>query len=142
MAEGKVSADTAWPAEALTKTEQKVFDAVMDGKTTSRLLAQQFIVSEKTIRSHLTRIYRKLGVKNMSALILKQKAAVVGSGVELRACNRMLGVLTPTLELEVKRGDLLIIVDLIETLRQQRPVYTVRTPSAYNKNTSNVANDL
>lgn len=47
------------------------------------------------------------------------------TAVELRACNRMHGVLTPLLMLEVKRGDLLITYDLAETLRQQRPVYTV-----------------
>lgn len=62
--------------------------------------------------------------------------------VELRAANRMLGVLTPGLALEVKRGDLLICFDLVETLRQQRPVYTVRVLSAYERNTSNVAEDL
>lgn len=56
----------------------------------------------------------------------------VGHAVELRACNRMHGVLVQTgarLTLTVKRGDLLIIYDLAETLRQQRPVFVVRVLS-------------
>lgn len=65
--------------------------------------------------------------------------AKIEVGVELRAANRMMGVLTPGLGLEVKRGDLLICFDLVETLRQQRPVYTVRVLS---KDTSFVVHDL
>lgn len=60
------------------------------------------------------------------------------ANVELRAFNRMHGVLTPQLMLEVKRGDVLIVYDLAETLRQQRPVYTVSVLSV----DKNVLKDL
>lgn len=65
-------------------------------------------------------------------------ATTAVADVELRACNRMHGVLTAGLMLEVKRGDLLIVYDLAETLRQQRPVYTVSVLSV----DKNVVKDL
>lgn len=164
MAKSEVDADE-WPDETLTPREAEIVSLIMAGATTPRQLAATLTVSPRTIRTHLGNIYGKLRVNSMSGLILKQRVktdlgpiyeklgvktmpgllkqtTVRTSGVELRACNRMLGVLTPGFDLEVKRGDLIITFDLVETLRQQRPVYTARPLPAYDKDTTNVANDL
>lgn len=128
--------------EPLTPAEEKIVVLIMNGAITARQLAAKLHISPRTIRTHLVNIYKKLGVTNMPGLILKHTLPVIGDKVELRACNRMLGVLTPALTLEVKRGDLIITFDLVETLRQQRPVYTARPLPAYDKDTSIVPNDL
>lgn len=126
----------------LTPREAEIVALVVSGVTTTRRLAAKLNISWRTVQTHLSNIYGKLGVNNMSSLVAKYTLPAGGDRVELRACNRMLGVLTPGFDLEVKRGDLIITFDLVETLRQQRPVYTARPLPAYDKDTTNVSNDL
>ena len=48
---------------SITKREQEIIIALLDGKS-NRELAETLFVSEKTIEAHLANIYRKVGVKN------------------------------------------------------------------------------
>jgi DNA-binding NarL/FixJ family response regulator len=50
-------------AIALTATEMEILDAISQGNTTREIAALR-LNSEATIKSHLTSIYRKLGVRN------------------------------------------------------------------------------
>ncbi len=51
----------------LTPTEVTVAALVAQGRT-NREVAAQLVLSEKTIESHLSRIYRKLGVSSRAEL--------------------------------------------------------------------------
>jgi DNA-binding NarL/FixJ family response regulator len=50
---------------ALTPTELRVLQLAAAGQTTLEI-ADELFVAEKTVKNHLTNIYRKLGVKNRS----------------------------------------------------------------------------
>lgn len=56
--------------DQLTRREIDVIRAILTGKTTTRDLADALHISEKTVRSHITRIYAKVGAKNMAHLVL------------------------------------------------------------------------
>lgn len=49
--------------KALSNREFEIFLAVCEGKS-NKVIADQFCVVEKTIKFHLTNIYRKLGCKS------------------------------------------------------------------------------
>ncbi|MFF0817322.1 HD domain-containing phosphohydrolase [Rhodococcus sp. NPDC003318] len=53
---------SSWPA-GLTDREVQVLRLVAQGYT-NREIAAQFVISEKTVRNHVERIYGKLGVRN------------------------------------------------------------------------------
>lgn len=57
----------------LTPTEESVADLVARGQT-NREVAHALCVSEKTVESNLTRIYRKLGIRSRTALAAKMAA--------------------------------------------------------------------
>lgn len=48
---------------SITKREQEIIMALLDGKS-NKELAETFFVTQKTIEAHLANIYRKVGVKN------------------------------------------------------------------------------
>ena len=52
---------------ALTTTEQQVATLVAAGRR-NREVASALFVSESTVEAHLTRIYRKLGLRNRAEL--------------------------------------------------------------------------
>ena len=52
--------------EALSQRELEILELVADGLTNADI-ARRFHVTETTIKFHLTRIYRKLGVTNRTA---------------------------------------------------------------------------
>jgi DNA-binding CsgD family transcriptional regulator len=54
--------------ERLTPAERQVFDLAIEGHPT-RAIADKLNLSEATIRSHLTRIYAKLGVRGRVELL-------------------------------------------------------------------------
>jgi DNA-binding NarL/FixJ family response regulator len=69
------------PDEApLTPRERKLLELLRSGKTNAEIAAQVFI-SEKTVRNHLSNVYRKLGVANRAQAIVKS-GAVAGSGTD------------------------------------------------------------
>jgi pimeloyl-ACP methyl ester carboxylesterase/DNA-binding CsgD family transcriptional regulator len=77
-----VARDAARPAgEApLTPRERRILDLLRAGKTNAEIAAAVFI-SEKTVRNHLSSVYRKLGVANRAQAIVRTGAmADTGTG--------------------------------------------------------------
>ena len=60
----------------LTVNEQRVADLAASGLTNSEIAARLFL-SPRTVEAHLSRIYRKLGVKSRTAM---SRAHLAGSG--------------------------------------------------------------
>lgn len=54
----------------LTARERRLLDLLRQGKTNAQIAAEAFI-SEKTVRNHLSSVYRKLGVANRAQAIVK-----------------------------------------------------------------------
>ena len=73
-------------AEGLTAAEQRVAALVADGRTNREVAAALFL-AERTVASHLTRVYAKLGVRSRTELARKLQASdlalegVAGGGV-------------------------------------------------------------
>jgi pimeloyl-ACP methyl ester carboxylesterase/DNA-binding CsgD family transcriptional regulator len=67
-----VARDEARPeGEApLTPQERRLLDLLRQGKTNAQIAAEAFI-SEKTVRNHLSSVYRKLGVDNRAQAIVR-----------------------------------------------------------------------
>ena len=67
-----VAREEARPQDAapLTPRERKVLELLRSGKTNAEIAAQVFL-SEKTVRNHLSSVYRKLGVANRAQAIVK-----------------------------------------------------------------------
>ncbi len=57
---------------SITKREQEIIIALLDGKS-NKELAETLFVSEKTVETHLANIYRKVGVKNRLELFSRLK---------------------------------------------------------------------
>ncbi|NEA98781.1 response regulator transcription factor [Streptomyces sp. SID13726] len=56
------------PAPELTRREREVVQLMSDGHS-NRAIAESLYLSEATIKTHLVRIYRKLGVDNRAAAV-------------------------------------------------------------------------
>lgn len=54
----------------LTKREKEVFDHLVQDKTTKEIAAQLYI-SEKTVRNHISNVIQKLGVKGRSQAVIE-----------------------------------------------------------------------
>ena len=54
----------------LTKREREVFERVIINKTTKEI-ADQLFISEKTVRNHISNVIQKLGVKGRSQAIIE-----------------------------------------------------------------------
>ena len=52
----------------LTPTEQQVLQLVASGRT-AREIGEQLFMAEKTVKNHLSAVYRKLGVRNSSQAV-------------------------------------------------------------------------
>jgi DNA-binding CsgD family transcriptional regulator len=57
----------------LTSQERRLLDLLRQGKTNAQIAAEAFI-SEKTVRNHLSSVYRKLGVANRAQAIVRAGA--------------------------------------------------------------------
>lgn len=57
------------PLELLTKREREVALAVSEGKS-NKLVASECDISERTVKTHLTHIFKKLQVKDRVALVI------------------------------------------------------------------------
>ncbi|MFB3915279.1 MAG: response regulator transcription factor [Terriglobales bacterium] len=66
---GKQPRGPALPASSLTKREYEVVAAVVSGAT-NKAIAEEFAISEDTVKRHLTNIYDKLGVSTRLELAL------------------------------------------------------------------------
>jgi len=65
--------------DSLTATEWQVAVMVAHGSTNSEIAALRCL-SEKTVESHLTRIYRKLGLRSRSELAVAVTHAIARGG--------------------------------------------------------------
>ncbi|WP_432653163.1 helix-turn-helix domain-containing protein [Salibacterium salarium] len=54
----------------LTKREREVFELLVQDQTTKEIAAQLFI-SEKTVRNHISNTMQKLGVKGRSQAVIE-----------------------------------------------------------------------
>lgn len=66
------------PLDRLSPAERRVYDLALDGRSTQSV-AEELVLSEATVRSHLTRIYAKLEVRGRMDLL--GKLAAEGSGI-------------------------------------------------------------
>ena len=55
---------------ALSPAERRILELVADGLTNGQI-ARQLWVTETTIKFHLSRVYRKLGVANRTAAAMR-----------------------------------------------------------------------
>lgn len=56
--------------QILTKREREVFELLVQDKTT-REIAQELFISEKTVRNHISNTMQKLGVKGRSQAVIE-----------------------------------------------------------------------
>ncbi|MBU8905097.1 helix-turn-helix domain-containing protein [Desertibacillus haloalkaliphilus] len=58
------------PKPLLTKREREVFELLVQDQTTKEI-AQQLFISEKTVRNHISNTMQKLGVKGRSQAVIE-----------------------------------------------------------------------
>ncbi|QXE00623.1 transcriptional regulator [Terribacillus aidingensis] len=58
------------PKQLLTKREKEVFELLVQDKTTKDI-AQELFISEKTVRNHISNTMQKLGVKGRSQAVVE-----------------------------------------------------------------------
>lgn len=58
------------PNNILTKREREVFELLVQDKTTKDI-AQDLFISEKTVRNHISNAMQKLGVKGRSQAVVE-----------------------------------------------------------------------
>lgn len=58
------------PSKILTKREKEVFELLVQDKTT-RDIAEELFISEKTVRNHISNAMQKLGVKGRSQAVVE-----------------------------------------------------------------------
>ena len=58
------------PKPLLTKREREVFELLVQDKTTKEIAGELFI-SEKTVRNHISNAMQKLGVKGRSQAVIE-----------------------------------------------------------------------
>ncbi|TDQ39183.1 helix-turn-helix domain-containing protein [Aureibacillus halotolerans] len=58
------------PKPLLTKREREVFELLVQDKTT-REIAGELFISEKTVRNHISNAMQKLGVKGRSQAVVE-----------------------------------------------------------------------
>lgn len=54
----------------LTKREREVFELLVKNKTTKEI-AQELNISEKTVRNHISNVMQKLGVKGRASAVVE-----------------------------------------------------------------------
>ncbi|MCF6092626.1 response regulator transcription factor [Microaerobacter geothermalis] len=56
--------------QLLTNREREVFELLVQDKTTKEI-ARQLFISEKTVRNHISNVMQKLGVKGRSQAVVE-----------------------------------------------------------------------
>lgn len=54
----------------LTKREKEIFDYLITNKTTKEI-AEEIGISEKTVRNHISNVMQKLGVKGRACAVIE-----------------------------------------------------------------------
>ncbi|WLV23724.1 response regulator transcription factor [Aciduricibacillus chroicocephali] len=63
--------DSAYrPKQILTKREKEVFELLVQDKTTKDI-AEELFISEKTVRNHISNTMQKLGVKGRAQAVVE-----------------------------------------------------------------------
>ncbi|WP_217586896.1 helix-turn-helix domain-containing protein [Lentibacillus saliphilus] len=62
--------NTYKPKQLLTKREKEVFELLVQDNTTKDI-AQELFISEKTVRNHISNAIQKLGVKGRSQAVIE-----------------------------------------------------------------------
>jgi len=57
-------------SKILTKREKEVFEILVQDKTTKEI-AEELFISEKTVRNHISNAIQKLGVKGRSQAVIE-----------------------------------------------------------------------
>ena len=57
-------------SEILTKREREVFSLLVQDKTTNDI-AEELVISEKTVRNHISNVIQKLGVKGRAQAVIE-----------------------------------------------------------------------
>ena len=57
-------------SKILTKREKEVFEILVQDRTTKEI-AQELFISEKTVRNHISNVIQKLGVKGRSQAVIE-----------------------------------------------------------------------
>ncbi|HJD48986.1 MAG TPA: response regulator transcription factor, partial [Candidatus Corynebacterium intestinavium] len=65
---GKLMGQMTNPTEALTPRELEVLALVGEGKS-NRDIARQLVLTEATVKSHLSHVFRKLGANNRTSAV-------------------------------------------------------------------------
>lgn len=65
----------------LTKREKEVLDLVSTGQK-NKEIAEELHISDKTVESHLSSIYQKLGVKNRTEAAFRTRKKKTGERVD------------------------------------------------------------
>lgn len=70
--EGKINLkdNNYQPKPLLTKREKEVFELLVQDKTTKEI-ADELFISEKTVRNHISNAMQKLGVKGRSQAVVE-----------------------------------------------------------------------
>lgn len=69
--EGKQLRDNKFRrSQILTKREKEVFDLLVQDKTTKDI-AEDLFISEKTVRNHISNVIQKLGVKGRAQAVIE-----------------------------------------------------------------------
>lgn len=58
------------PNQILTKRERQIFELLLKDKTTKDI-AKELFISEKTVRNHISNTIQKLGVKGRSQAVVE-----------------------------------------------------------------------
>lgn len=54
----------------LTQRESEIFNKLIDNKTTKEI-AQELFISEKTVRNHISNVMQKLGVNGRASAVVE-----------------------------------------------------------------------
>ena len=76
---GGAGADRVVPFPELTEREREVLDLVARGLTNAEI-ARRLVVSDKTVRNHVSNVFAKLHVTDRAAAVARARDAGLGSG--------------------------------------------------------------
>ncbi|WP_329609972.1 helix-turn-helix domain-containing protein [Microaerobacter geothermalis] len=67
---GRLKGNDQKAKQLLTNREREVFELLVQDKTTKEI-ARQLFISEKTVRNHISNVMQKLGVKGRSQAVVE-----------------------------------------------------------------------
>lgn len=86
---GAAGAVAGHPACLLTPREREVMGLIAEGLS-NRQIAARLVISEKTVKNHICRIYQRFGVYERSQAVSRWQTVTAANGADLRAAGRRL----------------------------------------------------